>query len=240
MASSPPAELDSERFAAAVTAITQAFGDPTRRAIYLFAHEHDSGVTASAVATEFALHANVARHHLDKLAAGGYLEVHIARDRDSGAGRPSKHYFTSGSPTGIELPKGRDDLILRLLGKALGRLPRADAEAIAEETGLEYGRTLADAMSPGDAQRSLKTAMSAVADALTAHGFAAHAEARGSSLQIVADHCPFGTTAQQHPVICAVDRGMVRGLLDGLYGDTSPSTASSRAHGDETCVTEFG
>ena len=33
------------------------------------------GVTASMVATEVGVHPDVARHHLDKLAAGGYLEV---------------------------------------------------------------------------------------------------------------------------------------------------------------------
>ena len=41
--------LNPTDFASAVTAITSAFGDPTRRAIYLFAHEVDGGVTASAV-----------------------------------------------------------------------------------------------------------------------------------------------------------------------------------------------
>jgi len=92
-------------------------------------------------------------------------------------------------------------------------------------------------MAPGEAQRSVRNALHAVADALTAHGFAAHAEARGSELTIIADHCPFGTAAQQHPVICAVDRGMVRGMLEGLYGETRPETETSRAKGDDRCVT---
>src|SRR5262249_50286743 len=37
-------------------------------------------------------------------------------------------------------------------------------------------------------------------------------------LQIVNEHCPFGGVAIDHPVICAVDRGMVRGMLETLYG----------------------
>ncbi len=53
----------------------------------------------------------------------------------------------------------------------------------------------------------------------------------------MADQCPFGDTAAQHPVICAVDRGIVRGMLAGLYGDTAPATVASRAHGDDACVT---
>src|SRR4029450_7067702 len=65
----PP--LSPTDFASVVTAVTSAFGDPTRRAIYLFVHEHPDGVTASAVAEQFELHPNVARHHLDTLGAGG-------------------------------------------------------------------------------------------------------------------------------------------------------------------------
>ncbi len=59
--------------------------------------------------------------------------------------------------------------------------------------------------------RSFRTALHAVADALTAHGFAAHAEKHGNELRIVSEHCPFGGAAVEHPVICAVDRGMVEG-----------------------------
>ncbi len=77
-----------------------------------------------------------------------------------------------------------------------------------------------------------------MADALTAHGFAAHAEARGSSLAPIKDNCPFFDTAKQHPVICAVDRGMVRGMLASLYGgETVLGAQSSRALGDDACIT---
>src|ERR671931_361127 len=61
----PTTSLRPEEFSSAVSAITSAFGDPTRRQIYLFARESESGVTASEVAEKFGLHANVARHHLD-------------------------------------------------------------------------------------------------------------------------------------------------------------------------------
>jgi predicted ArsR family transcriptional regulator len=95
-------------------------------------------------------------------------------------------------------------------------------------------------MEPGEGQRSLRAAMHTIADALTAHGFAAHAEDRGTSTAIVAEQCPFGEAASQHPVICAVDRGMVRGLLAGLCGervqDATRVVLSSRARGDDACT----
>ncbi|MBV8980912.1 MAG: helix-turn-helix domain-containing protein [Acidimicrobiia bacterium] len=231
--------LTAAQFSAAVTAVTSAFGDPTRREIYLFARESQLGVTASEVAERFELHPNVARHHLDKLAAGGYLEVAVQRAAHAGVGRPSKRYRTTAKDMGLAFPARRDDLLVTLLGRALELVPAAEAEAMAEAVGIEYGRTLAASMAPGEGHRSFQAALHAVADALTAHGFAAHAEARpGSrSLAIIAEHCPFGEAAVQHPVICAVDRGMVKGMLAGLYGDTVPHTEASRPQGDDVCVT---
>lgn len=239
-----PAPLSATDFASAVTAITSAFGDPTRRDIFLWLRDQADGVTASAVAEQFDLHSNVARHHLDKLAGGGYVEVTTARPAGGGAGRPSKRYTAMSPDSPIEFPIRHDDLLVSLLGRALALLPPDQASTMAEEVGIEYGRTLASTMGPSDpavrdgrAQRSFRSSLHAVADALSAHGFAAHAEKQGEELRIVAQHCPFGDTAIEHPVICAVDRGLVKGMLSSLYGETRPSTESTVALGSETCVT---
>lgn len=233
--------MASGAFTATVSAITNAFGDPTRRGIYLYAREHEEGVTASQVAEQFGLHPNVARHHLDRLAAGGYLEVAVERAEGAGAGRPSKRY-RSVANVSIDVPVRSDDLVLSLLGKALALLPQDQAEAMAEQVGQEYGQAMAAGLSGPDVavgQRSLRSAMQAVADALTAHGFAAHADQRNNQLRIVNNHCPFGDVAIEHPVICAVDRGMVKGMLGALCGDTDVSTEASLPQGDAFCATTF-
>ena len=204
-------------------------------------HGGADGATTSAVADEVGIHPNVARHHLDKLAAGGYLEVHTGKVAGGGAGRPSKRYSAvAGAIT--EFPVRSDDLVLSLLGRALTKLSPQEAEEMAEEIGAEYGRAMA-AVLYGDAlehgSRSMRSAIQAVADALTAHGFAAHAESRNDQLRIISDHCPFGDVAIDHPVICAVDRGMVRGMLseltDTAFGDVT--TESSLPAGDTFCST---
>ena len=233
----------SPGFTATVSAITDAFGDPTRRSVYLFVRDRggERGVTATAVAQEVGVHPNVARHHLDKLAAGGYLEVQSGKLEGGGAGRPSKRYLAVAGTT-TEFPVRSDDLVLSLLGRALTRLSPGDAERMAEEVGAEYGKAMAAGLN-GDAldagHRSMRSAIQAVADALTAHGFAAHAENRHDGLRIINEHCPFGDVAIEHPVICAVDRGMVRGMLaelyDGELGDVT--TQSSKAAGDTFCTT---
>lgn len=233
------ATLRPEEFSSAVAAITSAFGDPTRRQIYLHARENADGVTASEVAGRFALHANVARHHLDKLAAGGYLEVRTGHG-GGGAGRPSKRYAPGDRAITMEFPLRNDDLVLSLLARALELLPRDVAEAMAEQVGVEYGRAMAASLEPtGDGQRSFRSALHAVADALTAHGFAAHAERHGDGLRIVSENCPFGGAAIEHPVICAVDRGLVRGMLGALYGQSDAATSESRPMGDARCITSI-
>ena len=231
----PP--LTAEEFAAGVAAATAAFGDPTRREIYLFLRDADGGATAGEVAERFELHPNVARHHLDKLAAGGYVDVQVDRIEGSGAGRPSKRYRATAKETGLEFPARRDDLLITLLVRALRMVSPQEAEAMAEQVGVEYGQSLARSMAPGEGHRSFRVSLHAVADALTAHGFAAHAEPRGGSLAIIAEQCPFGEAAVQHPVICAVDRGIIKGMLGTLYGETVPETSASRPRGDQVCVT---
>jgi predicted ArsR family transcriptional regulator len=239
-------ELSPTDFASAVTAITSAFGDPTRRDIYLFAHQPggapsdlpSEGVTAAEVAERFELHPNVARHHLDKLAAGGYLEITLDRVANGGAGRPSKRYRPTAPRVAIGVPVRHDDVLITLLGRALALLPPVQAETMAEQVGTEYGQLMAAAMGDtGETQRSFRSALQTVADALTAHGFAAHASKRRGELRIVSEHCPFGDMAIEHPVLCAVDRGMVKGMLGALYGETEPALESSIPMGDAVCVT---
>jgi predicted ArsR family transcriptional regulator len=233
--------LSADEFNAAVTAVTNAFGDPTRREIYLLVRETPGGVTASDVAAHFELHPNVARHHLEKLTSGGYLTVAIAKPGDDQtarpAGRPSKRYRASELADALALPLRHDDVLAGLLARALDALGPERAETLADDVGYEYGRTLAARMDPGAGHRSVRSALAAVADALTAHGFAAHAESEGAELTIVSECCPFGDTAQRYPhVVCALDRGMIRGMLAGLYGETSPRFDVTRPDGADHCV----
>ncbi|HQV56775.1 MAG TPA: helix-turn-helix domain-containing protein [Ilumatobacteraceae bacterium] len=239
-------------FSATVSAITEAFGDPTRRGIFLLVRDQPGGLTAAQVADHFRVHPNVARHHLDKLAAGGYVEVASDRAQGQGAGRPSKRYraVVSSDPTAsdVDVPVRVDDLLLSLLGRALAMLPKDRVEAMAEDVGSEYGRAIAAGMTGTDpatgqvaGQRSMRAAVHAVADALTAHGFAAHAERGTDQLRIINNNCPFGEVAIDHPVLCAVDRGLVRGMLSALYGSdevaADVATEHSVAMGDAFCST---
>ena len=115
----------------------------------------------------------------------------------------SKRYRASADDSRLAFLPRRDDLLATLLARALERLPVDEAREIAHEVGLEYGPAMAARMEPTEGHRSVKAAVASVADALTAHGFAAHAETRGNALTLVAEHCPFGEAARQYPhVLC--------------------------------------
>src|SRR5919109_5292130 len=139
-------DLSADEFSAAVSAVTNAFGDPTRRDIYLFVRAGKDGVTAAEVAERFDLHPNVARHHLEKLTAGGYLTVELARHET--AGRPSKRYRAGELDTSLNFPPRRDDLLATLLSRALEMLDPDEAAAMAEAVGYDYGIALAARMTP--------------------------------------------------------------------------------------------
>ena len=130
---------------------------------------------------------------------------------------------------------------MRLLAEAMQRLGLEEAEKMAAHVGEEYGRSLAARMTPTEGQRTIRAAMHVVADTLTAHGFAAHAEDRGETTAVVAEQCPFGNASTTNPVLCAVDRGMVTGpsgrtVRDAASERALPVILSSRARGDAACT----
>jgi len=226
-------EFDAATFSAAVSSLTLSFGDSTRRRIYLYLRENP-GVTATELSEHCGVHANVVRHHLERLTTAGYVTYDNVKR--TGVGRPAKAYRLLTDSVTVDGSARRDALLVALLERALDKLGPDAAEAMALEVGQEYGRELAESISPQDSTRSVKAAMSSIAELLTAHGFAARAEHDdASSSSVISESCPFGSAASQHPVLCAVDRGLIAGMLEGLGAERTIVTLTSRARGDETC-----
>ena len=210
-------DVDPELFSANITSLTHSFGDNTRRKIYFFVRENP-GATAADLSSHCHVHANVVRHHLERLAEGGYVTFDSVRKTT--VGRPAKGYHVVDDSLVIDGSMRRDALLVALLEMALERLGPDDAEQMAV---------------PTDSSRTVKAAMSSIAGLLTAHGFDARAEEHDSEQSVVSENCPFGTAAQHHPVLCAVDRGLISGMLEGLGAERTTVTLTSRARGDEVC-----
>jgi len=225
-------DLDPALFTATITSLTHSFGDNTRRKVYLYLRENP-GATAAELATHCTVHANVIRHHLERLTEGGYVTYDNVPKTT--VGRPAKGYRILDDSMRTEGSIRRDALLVALLEMALERLGPDASEAMAHDVGVAYGRTLTEGVGPSDSTRSVKTAMVSIAGLLTAHGFNARAEGNDLSSSVVSDNCPFGSAAQHHPVLCAVDRGLIAGMLEGFGVERTTVTLTSKALGDDTC-----
>jgi predicted ArsR family transcriptional regulator len=235
MSERPEDQLDHASFTATVTSLTLTFGDATRRAIYLCIRERD-GATVGELADECGVHANVVRHHLGILSEAGVIKE--AASRTGGVGRPSKVFVVTDETLDITSLGRRDALMVALLERALEELGPERAETLATEVGLDYGKKMAMGIGAGEPGRAVTDVIHSVAGTLTAHGFDARVGSDPTVLEKA--NCPFGQAAEHHPVLCAVDRGLVAGMFEGLgVAVSQPINLSSRLVGDDACRTQY-
>ena len=231
--------MDTTRFDRSMEDLTASLGDPTRRGIYVSVREAGGPTTAMEIAELFSIHPNVARHHLDRLAADGYLEV--TRRRRSGktgpgAGRPAKCYEATDKEITVQFPPRRHDLLSELLVQVVERVAPDTAPQVAEEVGRAYGRQLAAEIGEPQ-QEGFDGAVTAVARALTGVGF--EISKSDDELRLLTTYCPFGATAAAHPeVVCKIDQGIVKGMMEAL-GEGQPVVVTPHSAREGCCVTEF-
>ncbi len=219
--------------------LTSALGDPTRRAIYIAVRQAPDAVTTAGIAQVFDLHPNVARHHLDRLASEGYLEVTSRQamgGEGRGVGRPAKHYAPSTKEVEIHFAPRRFELLVELLIKVIGALSPEDLSAVAEKVGRQYGMEIAAEIGE-PSEEGYPEAVSAVAKAMTGLGFSVDPDVEGHRL--LTSHCPFGSAGSNHPeVVCSLDRGIVGGLMASLDQDCDPVVFPAQSL-NANCVTEI-
>ncbi len=239
------APLSTPDFSSAVTAITSAFGDPTRRDIYLCTSATPSrGVTA--VRGGRALRAAPQRRPPPPRQARR-RRLPRGVDRPQRRPAPAGRRSATGSPSGRWRSSSPSATTTCSSPCSAGRSrrcrparPRRWPRRSASSTAGPWRRPRRRPARRGRRRRPLvPLALHAVADALTAHGFAAHAESRDGRLRIISEHCPFGDAAIEHPVICAVDRGMVQGHARRALRRHRRRRPRRRSPlGDAVCVTD--
>lgn len=231
--------MDATRLNQQIGDLAATLGDATRRGIYITVRESADSVTAGQIAELFDIHANVARHHLDRLVADGYLQVTRRRRterRGPGAGRPAKHYETTTKEISLQFPARRYDLLAELLARIVERVAPENAAEIAEDVGREYGRELAAEVGLAK-DVGFETAVAAVAKVMMGVGF--DTEANTDDRLIVTRFCPFGEAAANHPeIVCKLDQGIVAGLLESANAPGAP-VVNPHLGLEDDCVTEI-
>ncbi|MFP4636457.1 MAG: helix-turn-helix domain-containing protein [Nitriliruptoraceae bacterium] len=118
-------------------AAQEALAVPTRAGIYRRLRTEGDPLSARDVAEMFGLHANVARNHLDQLAAAGL--VITGRRKHPGGGRPAKVYVAreqAATQRGVDVPSG-SQLAVHTIVQLIAGLPeyRDKLALLAEEQG---------------------------------------------------------------------------------------------------------
>lgn len=229
--------MDTKTLENRISDLTSALGDPTRRAIYIAVRESAEPMTTSTIAGLFGIHPNVARHHLDRLAADGYLQVSANRPRigGPGAGRPAKAYEATQKEVSVHFAPRRFEMLVELLMQVLDQISDENLPAVAEEIGRQYGTELASEIGAPDTA-GYDSAVRSVATAMTGLGFSMDPDIAGE--QLLTSHCPFGEAATNHPeIICSLDRGIVSGLLDAMVVGCEPVLIPHDSP-DADCVTK--
>ncbi len=192
--------------------------------------------TAATLGTRLGLTPAAIRRHLDNLIAEGLIETRTARTYGNrGRGRPAKVFvITDAGRSAFE--HAYDDLAsnaLRFLAETAG--PSAIAE-FARRQVADLERRYAPAMAGGE----LATRVQALADALSADGYAASAgpapaigaHSAGAGEQLCQHHCPVAHVAAEFPQLCEAETEAFGRLLG-----TPVQRLATIAHGDGICTT---
>ena len=194
--------------------------------------------TAATLGGRLSLTPAAIRRHLDTLIADGMIEMRTARSYGNrGRGRPAKVFVvTDAGRSAFE--HAYDDLAtsaLRFIEQTYGKQAVADfAQRQVSELERRYATVFAKAAL---AKEDLPARVTALADALSADGYAAAggpapAIGQTSAQQICQHHCPVAHVAAEFPQLCEAETEAFGRLLGAPV-----RRLATIAHGDGICTT---
>jgi predicted ArsR family transcriptional regulator len=160
------------------------------------------------------------RRHLDALLAAGIVTTRSPRLREVKRGRPARLYALTeaGHAAG---PSGYDDLAVA----ALRFMSDEQVQAFADTRQAELEHRYAGVATAADKPAAL-------AEAMSADGYAAGVSAQGFGVQLCQHHCPVQHVAAEFPQLCDAETAAISSLLD-----VHVQRLATIAHGDGVCTT---
>ena len=188
--------------------------------------------TAAELGAQLGLSPAAIRKHLDAMLADQLVEVRETPPRGPrGRGRPAKAFvLTAAARDGFpHFYDGIATAALRWIAEQGG--PQAVAAfASSQVTALEE-RCRAAMLEAGDDPIARAEAL---AEALTAEGYAANATTIASGGQLCQHHCPVAHVAAEFPQLCDAETAVISRLIG-----THVQRLATIAHGDGVCTTHI-
>ncbi|WP_229054113.1 metalloregulator ArsR/SmtB family transcription factor [Aeromicrobium sp. Leaf350] len=186
--------------------------------------------TAAALARELDLTPAAIRRHLDHLVGEGMLEPREQRILGQrGRGRPAKVFALTDAGRG-QFAHAYDEIAVDALAFVRDTMGDDAVKRFASHRLDDLRARLAVRLA--DLEPSARPA--ALADALSAEGFAASTSNTPAGTQMCQHHCPVAHVAEQFPQLCEAEAEMFAGLLG-----THVQRLATIAHGDGVCTTHL-
>jgi predicted ArsR family transcriptional regulator len=210
------------------TTSDDVLAQPVRARLFATLSELRRPAGTEELAESVALHPNGVRLHLERLLRAGLLTRERTRQP---RGRPRDMWAIApdASPGG-DPPSAYADL-----GRWLTRLiaSRKTGLRSIEETGRQIGRDLAPTGGPATAEKAMHTALASL-------GFQPQREPGAGELTYRLCNCPSRDAVREsQPIVCALHRGITRGLLDEIAPDTRLSAFIPRDPDTAGCLIEL-
>ena len=185
---------------------------------------------AATIAEVLGLSPAAIRRHLDALLAEGLITEGRPRPTaQRGRGRPARSYAITDAGRSA-FPHAYDDLATTALRYLRDTGGDEAVAAFAAHRADELADLLRTEVPAGNA--SIATRAEAMAEALTAHGYAASTETAAAGTQICQHHCPVAHVAAEFPQLCEAETRAFENVL-GTY----VQRLATIAHGDGVCTT---
>jgi predicted ArsR family transcriptional regulator len=225
-----------ETRASAAIGSVAALSDPQRRRLYDAVRAARRPLTREEAASAVDISRKLAAFHLDKLVAGGLLEVvEPSAAEPRRVGRTPKRYQPVRTTLSVSVPaRSYEELASVLVLAAATQQPAESAEAARHRVGRARGRELGASIERGEFRGRLgpERALAFIETVLTREGFEPYRTEPGS-LRLA--NCPFHPVTGCAPeLVCGVNVDYLGGLLEGL-GIESLSVTFAPVPG-ECCV----
>ena len=184
---------------------SDVLAQPTRARLFAQLAALGRPAGTNELAVELGLHPSGVRLHLERLHTAGL----IARERaPQTVGRPRYSWSIAPDARPGGDPPGSYRQLARWLASSIPAGPGRLREV--ERAGRELGRELPSTRGPSPAEETMGRA-------LTALGFAPQREPAQGRVIFRLGNCPYRDAVRENqPVVCALHRGLTRGLLDQL------------------------
>ena len=203
----------------------------TRDRVSQLLHERGAA-TAAELGAQLGLSPAAIRKHLDAMLAEDLVEAREVRASvPRGRGRPAKAFvLTAAAREGFpHLYDGIATAALRWIAERGGS--QAVSEFAAAQVSALEERCRTAMCEAGDDPIARAEAL---AEALTAEGYAANATTIASGGQLCQHHCPVAHVAAEFPQLCDAETGVISRLIG-----THVQRLATIAHGDGVCTTHI-